>query len=45
MDLHELAAKGLYVLIALHVGGALKHHFVDRDNVLHRMIPWIPRRP
>ena len=45
MDLHELAAKGLYVLLALHVGGALKHHFVDRDNVLHRMIPWIPRRP
>lgn len=45
MDMHELAAKGLYVLIALHVAGALKHHFVDRDNVLHRMIPWIPRRP
>ncbi len=45
MDLHEVAAKGLYVLIALHVAGALKHHFVDRDNVLHRMIPWIPRRP
>lgn len=45
MDLHELAAKALYVLIALHVVGALKHHFVDRDNVLHRMIPWIPRRP
>ena len=45
MDLHELAAKALYVLIALHVIGALKHHFVDKDNVLHRMIPWIPRRP
>lgn len=45
MDLHELAAKGLYVLIALHVIGALKHQFIDRDNVLHRMIPWIPRRP
>lgn len=45
MDMHELAAKALYVLIALHVAGALKHHFVDRDNVLHRMIPWIPRRP
>lgn len=45
MDMHELAAKGLYVLIALHVLGALKHQFVDRDNVLHRMIPWIPRRP
>lgn len=45
MDMHELSAKLLYVLLALHVIGALKHHFVDRDNVLHRMIPWIPRRP
>ena len=45
MDMHELAAKALYVLIALHVAGALKHHFIDRDNVLHRMVPWIPRRP
>ena len=45
MDFHELAAKALYVLILLHVAGALKHHFVNRDNVLHRMIPWIPRRP
>lgn len=45
MDAHELAVKGLYVLIALHVIGALKHHFVDRDNVLHRMLPFIPRRP
>lgn len=45
MDVHGLVVKGLYVLIALHVLGALKHHFVDRDNVLHRMIPLIPRRP
>ena len=45
MDLHGLAVKGLYVLLGLHILGALKHHFVDRDNVLHRMIPLIPRRP
>lgn len=45
MGLHGLAMKGLYVLIALHVLAALKHHFIDRDNVLHRMIPLIPRRP
>ena len=45
MGLHELAVKGLYVLIALHVLAALKHQFIDRDNVLHRMIPIIPRRP
>lgn len=45
MDVHHALPKLLYVLIALHVLGALKHHFVDRDNVLHRMIPLIPRRP
>ncbi len=45
MTIHGLVVKGLYVLIALHVLGALKHQFVDRDNVLHRMIPLIPRRP
>ena len=45
MDLHEAGVKVLYVLLALHVLAALKHHFVDRDNVLHRMIPLIPRRP
>ena len=27
------------VLAALHVAGALKHHFVDRDDVLTRMAP------
>lgn len=45
MDVHRLVVKGLYVLLILHVGAALKHHFVDRDNVLHRMIPFIRRRP
>jgi cytochrome b561 len=45
MDLHRAGVKLLYVLLALHVLAALKHQFVDRDNVLHRMIPLIPRRP
>ena len=45
MGLHGIVVKLLYVLIFLHVAGALKHHFVDRDNVLHRMLPFIPRRP
>jgi cytochrome b561 len=27
------------VLIA-HVGAALKHHFIDRDDVLTRMLPF-----
>lgn len=45
MDVHRAGVKALYVLLALHVLAALKHQFVDRDNVLHRMIPLIPRRP
>jgi cytochrome b561 len=45
IDAHEAGVKVLYVLLTLHVLGALKHHFIDRDNVLHRMIPLIPRRP
>lgn len=45
MDVHEAAAILLFLLIFLHVAGALKHQFINRDNVLHRMIPLIPRRP
>lgn len=30
-------------LIALHVAGALKHQFLDRDTVLWRMLPVFPR--
>jgi cytochrome b561 len=45
MDVHEAAAKLLIFLVVLHIVGALKHQFLDRDNVLHRMIPLIPRRP
>lgn len=45
MAIHTTLPKLLYVLLALHVLGALKHQFVNRDNVLHRMIPIIPRRP
>jgi cytochrome b561 len=26
-------------LLAMHAGAALKHHFVDRDDVLRRMLP------
>lgn len=30
-------------LVAVHVGAALKHHFIDRDDVLARMIPMLSR--
>ena len=37
--LHGYAAWALVVLAALHIAAALKHHFVDRDGLLHRMLP------
>ncbi len=30
----------MLVLLALHVGAALKHQFFDRDGTLQRMLPW-----
>ncbi|WP_298913448.1 cytochrome b [uncultured Algimonas sp.] len=36
-DLHEIGAYLFIALIALHIGAALKHQFVDRDGLLRRM--------
>ncbi|MEQ1930842.1 MAG: cytochrome b [Parvularculaceae bacterium] len=41
---HELAAKSIIGLLILHVGAALKHHLIDRDNVLAHMAPIFRRR-
>lgn len=38
-QVHELSAFGLVGLVLLHVAAALKHHFVDRDGLLRRMLP------
>jgi len=37
--LHYWLAMGALGLVALHIGAALKHHFINRDNVLRRMLP------
>lgn len=44
MDVHRAVVKGLFALLALHVGAALKHQFFDHDNVLARMLPIFARR-
>jgi cytochrome b561 len=36
---HEWSAFTLAGLVALHVAAALKHHWVDRDGLLQRMLP------
>lgn len=38
-SLHEIGAKLILLLFVLHVGGALKHHFIAKDGTLARMIP------
>ena len=37
---HEFLGTLLLVLAVLHALAALKHHFLDRDTVLRRMLPW-----
>jgi cytochrome b561 len=39
-DLHETLFGALVIVALLHVAGALKHHFVDRNEVLRRMLPF-----
>jgi len=35
---HQILAYGLIALVALHALAALKHHFIDRDQTLERML-------
>jgi len=37
--LHSVFTKVMAATILLHIAGALKHHVVDRDATLHRMLP------
>jgi len=38
-DVHVYLNYALYLLLLLHVFGALKHQFLDREDELQRMIP------
>lgn len=37
-DIHEWLAYALMALVAVHVVAALKHHFINRDESLKRML-------
>jgi cytochrome b561 len=39
-DAHHFLYKALIAVALLHVAGALKHHFIDRNDVLKRMLPF-----
>ena len=38
-EVHEYLAFGMLYLLALHVGAALKHQFINRDDVLSSIMP------
>jgi len=43
-NVHEKMAILIALLLLLHIGAALKHHFVDKDDVLTRMVPRLKGR-
>lgn len=43
-EVHEVLANGLALLVLAHIGAALKHHLLDRDDVLSRMLPFLARK-
>jgi cytochrome b561 len=44
IQVHRWLGYGLLVLIALHAGAALMHHFVKRDDTLKKMLSTRPAR-
>lgn len=42
-EAHEIAATTLAIVAIVHTLAALKHHFIDRDDVLRRMLPFSRR--
>ena len=43
---HLALNASLATIVVVHIAAALKHHFVDRDGVLARMVPFLaPRMP
>ena len=43
-DVHETLNFSLLAVVVLHILAALKHHFIDHDTTLARMLPWLNRR-
>jgi cytochrome b561 len=39
LEAHETVGILLFVVALIHAAAAIKHHFIDRDNVLRRMLP------
>ena len=44
-QVHKLLNFSMAALVVAHLGAALKHHFIDRDDVLARMLPFLAKTP
>ena len=44
-EIHQVIGIGLAVLIAIHVAAALKHHLIDKDATLTRMLTGRTAKP
>ncbi len=38
-NLHDYSSTLLIIILGLHIAAAIKHHFIDKDTVLKRMLP------
>jgi cytochrome b561 len=43
-EAHETFFYILALLMLMHAGAALKHHYLDKDNTLTRMLPWLAKK-
>lgn len=43
LTVHQSLNFLMAAIVVAHVGAALKHHFLDRDEVLARMLPFLKR--
>lgn len=44
-EAHETFFYVLALLMLIHAGAALKHHYLDKDTTLTRMLPWLAKKP
>ncbi len=44
-NVHEALNWLMFSVVALHAAAALKHHFIDKDDVLRRMLPTRHKAP
>ncbi|MBI5890734.1 MAG: cytochrome b [Nitrosomonadales bacterium] len=45
LEVHKALNFLMFGLVLAHIGAALKHHVIERDDILVRMVPFLKKRP